>query len=612
MSLDFISPIASKSFLPERVRILVRAISLRNFLIGFAVAIVLGVSYYAFAQVSSTAQTTTSAAATVERRTIVSSIKAVGKVTFASEQQLKFNQKGTVTAVRVQEGDSVKKGQVLADLDKTTVQADVRQSQLALAASQLQLEQLGVDREKQVLSAQNSVNAAVRTVQQSQSDLQKSRQTELQDMASTAQDILIASEKLLDSFYSVLTRDAASRPSQDITTFVVNHLLYRDIPLRQEVDLAYFDAVNQSAAMRQAYGTDLMAEDDPVVVLQSLKDAKMLAETIQKLAELSYSMMQGASTDSIIFPIETLNASRDTVNANRSTSAGLVADARTAIANLESFSERHGQLPSVTLQAKEDTLTASQEDRLAKQATFQSTLAGLDITIRLKQNDIGQKAASLTKLAKTLDDYRIVAPFDGVVRRVDFQVGDNLLADTTEAKYIVLENPDDIIITIPLDQVDVVRVKKDMPATIALDAIPGQKFMGKIHAINPTPTVTSGVVSYDVEIQLPTPKDLTILSGMTATVDVETLRKENVLVVPNLALQRSGGTSTVALASGGIVTVETGVTDGRYTEILSGVNEGDSILSVNLASAQSSAAANTDVMRNIGRLSGGGAGGPPH
>lgn len=611
MSLDATAIVAPPVSLSARVRGFVRGISLRNFVVGFSAAIVIGVAYFAFAKDSSTASIVPSTISTVERRTIVSSIKAVGTVTFASEQKLKFNQKGTVASVRVAEGDIVKKGQILAELNKTTVQADVRVSQLSLEASRLQLEQLHADREKQVLAAQNNLASAERTVDQSHLALAKQQKTELLDLATTASDILIGSEKLLDSYYSVLTRDAAARPSLDIATFVIHHYLYRDYEQKHAVELSYYSAVNQAAAMRQTYGITLVTEQDPQVLLKALQDAQALAKALQELGEQSYDMMQGASTDSIEFPVTDLTTLRNTINTNRSTAAGYVADAHTTNANLESFSEEKGLIPSITIQEKENTLVASEEDQLVKQSTFQSTVTDLDISIRSKLNDIAQKSASFSKVAKTLDDYRIVAPFAGVARRVDFQVGDNLLADSTEEKYIVLENPDDIIITIPLDQVDVVRVKKGMSATIALDAIPGQQFQGKIRAINPTPTVTSGVVSYEVEIQLPSPKDLTILSGMTATVNVETLRKENVLVVPNLALSRSNATVSVTLGSGIAATVETGVTDGRFTEILSGVNEGDSVVSVNLASAQKSSTSATadQTFRNLGRLGGGG--GPP-
>jgi RND family efflux transporter MFP subunit len=207
-------------------------------------------------------------------------------------------------------------------------------------------------------------------------------------------------------------------------------------------------------------------------------------------------------------------------------------------------------------------------------------------------------------------DYRLVAPFDGVITHIDYKVGDNLL-DTGDTEFLTVENPGNIIVTIPLDQVDVVHVKTGMTASIAFDAIPGQKFQGTLYQIDSTAITTSGVVSYNVSVKLPTPPDLTILSGMTATVNIETSRKDNVLVVPNLALQTTRGQKTVQRADGQTVTVQTGVTDGQMTEIVSGLAEGDGILSINLprttgASSSANANAAQQLLRGAGGFGGGG------
>jgi len=175
-----------------------------------------------------------------------------------------------------------------------------------------------------------------------------------------------------------------------------------------------------------------------------------------------------------------------------------------------------------------------------------------------------------------------VAPFDGIVRRIDFQVGDNLLADANETKYVVLENPDYFIVTVQLDQVDVVHVKEGQKASIVFDALPEETFEGVIDFIDTTPIQSSGVVSYEVEIALQ-PTGHTILSGMTAKVEIEIDARENVVAVPNLALRAIGNSSFVVGENGERFPVETGLSDGTYTEVLSGLQEGAKIQSVNVS-----------------------------
>ncbi|MFH0770368.1 MAG: efflux RND transporter periplasmic adaptor subunit [Candidatus Peregrinibacteria bacterium] len=657
---------------PERVRMSLQKISLGNYVTGLTLILLAGGTYLVYTQGTASTGTTSTTAYTVAKRTLVENVKAVGTVTFASEQDLRFNQKGTITKVNFQEGDNVKKGDIIAELDQSTIRADIRTAELAIAASALQLKQLNADKNQQIINAQNvareaerqfvqannnlaiareklpaDLEAAKRTVEeersalaQAKSDLTKTQTTELQSIGMTVQGILTDTEKLLDSFYSILTRDASARPVQGDFALEVDPLLFRDPNLRTTVEWAYVDSVRAANALRDRYGSSLAIEKDPAVLLAALTDAKTATTAIHALGESTYNLLQGASTGTTDFTASDLSSLRSEASANRATAASLISAVDTAQANLSALSS-DGGIPSVLLQQKQDAVTnaenaltlaeddlrvlqsqtpsdleeqaalaaAAQEDTQAKKASLDSTTMSTQIQIQLKQNDIGQKSAALGKTKKTLEDYRLVAPFDGVIRRMDYKVGDNLL-DTGEAKILTLENPEYLLITIPLDQTDVVRVKKGMDASIALDALPGEVFDGTIDDINATPVIQSGVVSYNVDVRLPTPKDLTILSGMTATVTVETAKRADVLAVPSLAISRAKGTATVQKTTGETVTVETGMTDGRYTEILSGIAEGDSILAVNL-SAASSSTANANAAGQIFRLGGGGGGRPP-
>ncbi len=619
-------------------------VSRGNFITGFLVAVVLGGGYAWHASASATSSTV-AAISTVERRDITTSIKAIGKVTFASEQELKFNQKGTVTKVSVKEGDKVKQGQVLAELDKSSVLADIRQAQLTLNASALQLKQLQNDRDKTVADARNNLKtsqeklpsdltAAERAVtekqaalSQAQSDLEKQKVTEYQNLGLTAQNTLTSSEKLLDSFYGLLTRNQASRPPDSVSnenaTFDIDHLLYNDQSLKNKVVSDFLDALSLSRAMHSKYGSGLSSEQNGTVLVSAMSDAVKLAQMMAILGDDSYSLLQGATTDTSTFTVATLQSYRSTVNANRDTAANLMDAASTAQANLKATATGNG-IPSVTLKAKEDAVTSASNALLLAQDNLRvmqtqtpgdlesaaqalnSTVTSTDTNIQLKQNDVSQKAVAVQKTSQNLKDYQLTAPFDGIVTHIDYKVGDNLL-DTGDTETAVLQNPDFIVVTIPLDQVDVVHVKLGMSATIVFDAVPGRQFTAVIDRIDSTPLEQSGVVSYEVELKLPTPKDLTILSGMTTTVTISTDSRTGVLAVPNLALRTTGNMTTVRLSDGRNTPVTTGLTDGRYTEILTGLNEGDGVVSVNIVTA-SATSQSANSAQQLFRLGGGGGG----
>ncbi len=642
----------------------VRNISRGNFLLGFGLTLLLGGGYMAFASDSSDT-TTTASVAQAEVRTITSSVKAVGKVTFSSEQEMRFNQRGTVAKVNVKEGDLVKKGQVIAELDTASVLADIRQAALSVSASALQLQQLQADRDADIIDAQNTLRNTERqyndaanslsvtkeklpsdikgaendvierksAVVNAQAELDKAKVTELQSLATTAQSVLTQSEDLLDTLYGVLVNDASARPLVGSTkTIEIYHRLYNDQSQKNATERSYYAAAAAIEMMRANYGGSISALKDTARILSALKEAGTIAGNVRDLADHTYRLLQGATDDAHTLTVSDINSMKSTAVSARTSATTLGADAETAAASLTGGKN----LTSITLQQKEDALASAknslrqaednlkilqtqtpgdmqkqqdallkaQEDLISEQAALNSTTKSIEVNIKLKQNDVAQRATSLQKTQKTLEDYKLIAPFDGVVSRLDYKVGDNLL-DTGDDKYVVLQNKDFIVVTIPLDQVDIVRIKRDMPATIVFDALPGQRFDGFIDEIDSTPVESSGVVSYNVLVKLPTPKDLTILSGMTATVEVQTAKKENVLAVPNLALARTGGSTTVTLATGETVPVVTGATDGRYTEIVSGLEQGDSVVSLNVSGTTGTTGATGASQNQLLRATGG-------
>ena len=90
--------------------------------------------------------------------------------------------------------------------------------------------------------------------------------------------------------------------------------------------------------------------------------------------------------------------------------------------------------------------------------------------LAIAQNNIEQKQLALDETKKSLDDLQIVAPFDGTLRKIDFKVGDKITS--TDEKYVYLENPNLIEVSISLDQLDVVKVKPGMTVQVVLDAYP--------------------------------------------------------------------------------------------------------------------------------------------
>jgi multidrug resistance efflux pump len=110
-----------------------------------------------------------------------------------------------------------------------------------------------------------------------------------------------------------------------------------------------------------------------------------------------------------------------------------------------------------------------------QEKTLETTTNGTsEQQLHIAQNNIRQKELALEQTKKELDNLQIVAPFDGTLRKIDFKVGDKITS--TDEKYVYLENPNLVEVSILLDQIDVVHVRPGMKVSVELDAYPGETF----------------------------------------------------------------------------------------------------------------------------------------
>jgi HlyD family secretion protein len=146
-----------------------------------------------------------------------------------------------------------------------------------------------------------------------------------------------------------------------------------------------------------------------------------------------------------------------------------------------------------------------------------------------------------------------------------------------------------------IDEADIGGVKEGQRVSFTVDAFPDDKFEGSVTQVRQQATTSSNVVTYEVVISAPN-NDLKLKPGLTANVTIFTMEKDNILALPSKALRF---TPNEALLKGDqqiadveapakvwtlegntfkAHRVETGVSNGMMTEIVSGVKEGTEIL----------------------------------
>lgn len=186
--------------------------------------------------------------------------------------------------------------------------------------------------------------------------------------------------------------------------------------------------------------------------------------------------------------------------------------------------------------------------------------------------------AQLSQARSALENARVYAPFDGTILSVDAAEGDYVNPGQAVISFGDLTR---LQVRADVDELDVANVAVGQTVSFNLDAFPGKSFDGQVSLVSPNPTQRTGSTVYPAVISFTRPNDLYIRPGMAANLVITSVSRNNVLVVPNRALETIGLRKYVTQlqpdGSSEKVPVETGLTNPDQTEIISGLNEGDKI-----------------------------------
>ena len=234
-----------------------------------------------------------------------------------------------------------------------------------------------------------------------------------------------------------------------------------------------------------------------------------------------------------------------------------------------------------------DSASAQDVERLAEagldsaQENRDEARRGAEET-RIEQERQSVRSASLAVEAAQIRmrNAQIISPFDGTVAAINIKRGE--FASTASVAAIVLLTPDVLVLKMQIGETDYPNVKLDQAGVVLFDALPGAVFPFRIIELGLSPTSTQGVVTYEVTGALAIPSDgPKPASGMSASGQIVTESKVDVIAVPLRSIRRSGGNQVVDLRRGGTVVeqvVTTGASDNNFVEIVEGLEEGDVIV----------------------------------
>jgi len=227
-------------------------------------------------------------------------------------------------------------------------------------------------------------------------------------------------------------------------------------------------------------------------------------------------------------------------------------------------------------------LTVEKAESALKQARDNRDKAAL--ALDKAKNDMANAINNLDKARDELDKVTIVAPFDGLIAKVDAKTGDTLSAVTYSTTTIMeIIDPSYMELKAEVDEIDIPLVKPGQQAIITLDALPDVELVGDVAFVYPLSREESGVILYEVKTNINVPAGSALKAGMSASADIIIDQRRNVLLVPSRAItQDSAGNSILKVKVGEEIEerqVVTGLSDSYTTEIASGsVSAGEMVV----------------------------------
>ena len=215
-------------------------------------------------------------------------------------------------------------------------------------------------------------------------------------------------------------------------------------------------------------------------------------------------------------------------------------------------------------------------------------LSGDDLTESIQSASESLRSAeiSMQNLQDAMNNYTITAPISGTIIEKDAKVGDAVKAGDT---LCIVYDLSYLEMSINVDELQISSISVGQQVQITADAVPDKTYVGTVTRVSMKGASNGGTTTYPVTIRIDDTDGLR--PGMNANAEIVVAEANNALVVPNAAVVRgsyvlvtkdspsAANADTAMEAPEGFVyvPVKTGVSDDDYTQIVSGIQEGDTI-----------------------------------
>ncbi|MDD4678102.1 MAG: efflux RND transporter periplasmic adaptor subunit [Tissierellia bacterium] len=233
------------------------------------------------------------------------------------------------------------------------------------------------------------------------------------------------------------------------------------------------------------------------------------------------------------------------------------------------------------------------ENEFIEEGQILVKIAGNDVTdsIQIKIDAINKLHDEIEEMYKKIDKVTeltskmiVTAPTDGMVAYLNYREGDQIPASESSDQWSLMlmdvYNTDEMYIHTTVSDLDVLYVSQDAPVTVTVDALPGETFEGKVERLDSYTDYRSGETVYNVQIKVEGREGLR--PGMNTNCFVDSGESLDTLLVPIEAVFEENGKQKVEILVGDnvveVVEIEAGLMNDMYVEVLSGLEEGQLVV----------------------------------
>lgn len=214
----------------------------------------------------------------------------------------------------------------------------------------------------------------------------------------------------------------------------------------------------------------------------------------------------------------------------------------------------------------------------SKEASYNES----ELKLKLATEKLALLESGHVQIANRKVESVIRSTIDGMVLTLEVEEGDPIVPLTSfqaGTSLMSLAYMDDLIFRGNVDEIDVGKLRRDLPVEIEIGALPDEKVFGTLSRISPKAHTEDGATLFEVEIAIDRQGGSFLRAGYSANASIIINKKEDILLVPERLVLMTDSTSSVEIQDSlGVITgrdVKTGLSDGINIEIVEGVKEGE-------------------------------------